>query len=212
MGLFRRADREAAGSGGGGGKRKTDPGRPTQERKRVKGAAPHRARAPLRFLLWLIGGIALMAGGGYLVAAVWLFPAPLLPSERVIPRVLGMSEREAARLLAQAGFRAERSSEPHPVTGAGIVTWQDPPPGVAAQRDAAVQIAVSSGPPRAAVPNVAGMDLDLAERLLRAVGLRVEGVDTVAVKGRAPGTAAGTTPAAGDSVTLGRGVIVHLAR
>lgn len=213
MGLFkgRFAGRGARTSGE---KRKTDPGRPTQEGKRPRGAraAPRAPHTVLRFFAWLLVGIAVMAGGGYLVAALWLFPAPLLPSERIVPRVIGMSEREATRQLQQLGFQVQTASEPHPTSGAGLVTWQDPPPGVAAPRDTELRLTVSSGTSRARVPDVAGLDLMMAARLLAAVGLRLEGVDTAAVKGRMPGIAVGSTPAAGDSVPLGRGVVVHLAR
>lgn len=211
MALFRG---RFAGGGKDGGKRKTDPGRPTREAPRQREARP-RGRSPrtvLRFFAWLLAGIAVMAGGGYLVAALWLFPAPLLPSERVVPRVIGMSEREASRQLQRQGFRVASTSEPHPTAGAGLVTWQDPPPGVAAPRDTELRLTVSSGTARARVPDVAGLDLAMATRLLAAVGLRFDGVDTTVVKGRMPGIAVGSTPAAGDSVPLGRGVIIHVAR
>lgn len=214
MALFR--GRFAGGGKDGGGKRKTDPGRPTREAKpprpprgRARGGRP---RTVLRFLAWLLAGIAVMAGGGYLVAALWLFPAPLLPSERIVPRVIGMSEREAGRQLQQLGFRVATAREPHPSAGAGLVTWQDPPPGVAAPRDTELRLTVSAGTARARVPDVSGLDLVMAARLLAAVGLRLDGVDTAVVKGRMPGIAVGSTPAAGDSVPLGRGVVVHLAR
>jgi serine/threonine-protein kinase len=221
MGLFKgrfagRPSRGAGGAGGAGGapagKRATDPGRPTQDRKRTPRTAHRSPRTVLRFLAWLLGGIAVMAGVGYLVAAVWLVPSPLLPSERVTPRVIGLTDREAARQLEGDDLVARRVSEPHPSAAAGIVTWQDPPPGVAVPKDSEVRIVVSSGLPRAVVPDVRGMDLALVEQLLGAVGLRVESVDTVVAKGRTPGTAAGTSPSAGDSVPLGRGVIVQLAR
>lgn len=209
MGLFGRADRS----------RKSAP------RKSAGKAAPAAAAAPvtprprrriewkraLRYAGLLLAGIAAMAGVGYLVAAIWLFPAPLLPSERVVPRVIGLSENEAQRQLERLGFPIEELREPHVTAGPGLVTWQDPPPGVAASTDTRVAISISSGAPRARIPDVRGMTLPMAERLLAAVGLRVEGVDTATAKAQL-GTAAGTTPPIGDSVAVGRGVIVHIVR
>ena len=167
---------------------------------------------PLRRALWLLGGIAAMAIGGYLVAALVLFPAPLLPNEREVPRVLGMRERAARGILAGAGLTVESGREPHPDAPPGTVVWQDPPPGVAVPRGKLITLTVSDGPPRVAVPDVRGLDVELAQRLLAAAGLRVEGVDSVDVKTPLSGVAMGTTPAAGDSLALGRGVIVHLSK
>lgn len=170
-----------------------------------------RASGAKRFL-WLLLGIAVTAAGGYLVAALVLFPAPLLPNERGVPRVLGMSEREAARALAGAGLTLESGREPHPDAREGVVVWQDPPPGVVVPRGRLVTLTISAGVPRVAVPDVRGFDVELAQRLLAAAGLRLESVDSVDAKSLIAGVALGTTPAAGDSLPLGRGVIVHLSK
>jgi serine/threonine-protein kinase len=87
----------------------------------------------------------------------------------------------------------------------------DPAPGVAVPRGSTVALTVSEGPPRVAVPDVRGLDADLAQRLLAAAGIAVASVDTVA--GVLPeGLAAGTAPAARDSVAAGSAVILHLSR
>jgi serine/threonine-protein kinase len=164
-------------------------------------------------LLWLIVGVAVMAGGGYLVAALWLFPAPLLPNERQVPRLLGMAESDARLDLVRLGFEAvAEGREAHPTSPAGTVIWQDPPPGVAAPRGARVALTVSAGAPQVLVPDVRGYDAALAQRLLTAGGLELDLVDTVTVKGLPPGVAAGTNPVAGESIAVGRGVTLHLVR
>jgi serine/threonine-protein kinase len=179
-------------------------------------APAHRREAParpgLRRTLWLVGGVAAMAGAGYLVAALVVFPAPLLPNARAVPRLLGLPFAAAQAELAAAGLAAlvvER--ERHPSAAPGTVTWQDPPPGVAVPRGDTVHLTVSDGPPRAAVPDVRGLDADLARRLLWGAGLRVDVVDSV--RGDQPaGIALGTTPAAGDSVIAGGAVVLHLSK
>jgi serine/threonine-protein kinase len=153
-----------------------------------------------------------MAGAGYLLAAVVLFPAPLLPNERSVPRLRGQTLEAARAELSAAGFVPEVAAhDPHPTAPAGTVIWQDPPPGVAAPRGDTVSLTVSEGLPSVAVPGVAGLDPDLAQRLLRAAGLRVELVDTV--PGSLPaGVAAGTSPAAGDSLRAGSPLVLHLSK
>jgi len=166
----------------------------------------------VRRLLWLVLGVALMAGAGYLVAALVVFPAPLLPNERAVPRVLGEPFATAQERLVRAGLAAlVTEREPHPSAPPGTVTWQDPPPGVAVPRGDTVHLTVSDGAPRTAVPDVLGLDADLAQRLLWGAGIRVAQVDTT--PGTQPaGVAQGTTPTAGDSVTAGGTVVLHLSK
>jgi eukaryotic-like serine/threonine-protein kinase len=166
----------------------------------------------LRRASLLAGGVALTALAGYLVAALLLFPSPLLSNERQVPRVIGATVEEAEAALRAAGFRAEIADRaPHPTYDAGLVTWQDPSPGVAAPRGSAVALTVSQGALRRIVPDVRGLDADLAQRLLWSAGLTVGSVDTV--PGPLPaGVASGTNPRAGDSLTTGSSVRLHVAR
>ncbi len=158
-------------------------------------------------------GVAVTAGAGYLVAALVLFPAPLLPNEREVARVLGIGEDDARRQLEAQGFGVDITGrEPHPTASTGTVVWQDPPPGVVVPREARVELVVSSGAPRVAVPDVRGYDRDLAAQVLAATGIGVELVDTIGAKGLPPGVVAGTSPAAGDSVPLGLRLTLHLVR
>ena len=153
-----------------------------------------------------------MAGAGYFVAALFLFPAPLLPSERQVPRILGLAEAAARSELGRADLTARVAGrEPDPRAAIGNVIWQDPPPGVAAPKDSPVDLTLSSGPPRVAVPDVRGFDVAMARRLLAALGLRADMVDTSLVAGPS-GTVVALEPAPGDSATLGSSVILHLAK
>jgi beta-lactam-binding protein with PASTA domain len=154
-----------------------------------------------------------MAVAGYLVAALYLFPAPLLPSERAVPRVLGRDEQAATAELVTAGLEVTVAGrEPHPAAGIGRVIWQDPVAGVAVPRGSRVALIISDGPPRASVPDVRGFDEMFARRLLAAAGFTVETVDSVLVKDVPAGTVASTVPAAGQTQATGRSVTLQLAR
>ena len=167
---------------------------------------------PVRRVLYLIGGVAATVLVGYLLAALFLFPAPILPSEREVPRLIGVTAAQAESMLTQSGLKSEVADrERHPTLAAGMVAWQDPAPGVAVRRGATVALTLSDGPPRVAVPDVRALDPELAQRLLAAAGISVAGVDTVPSSLPA-GLAAGTAPAARDSVVVGTAVILHLSR
>src|SRR5207302_788130 len=83
----------------------------------------------------------------------------------VVPRVLGLALEDASRQLRQAGFQIQDGgSESHPTAPQGTVIWQDPSPGVSAPAGLRVTLVSSSGPPKIPVPDVAGLDVALAQR------------------------------------------------
>jgi serine/threonine-protein kinase len=188
------------------------PARAAAGASKSRGGKP-KAAARIRFLAAMLVGVALMGGAGYLVAALLIFPAPLLPNEREVARVMGLGVEDARRRLEAAGLAVELArAETHWSWPQGVVVWQDPPPGVALPSGDTVSLVVSAGPPRSRVPDVAGLDFELARRLVWAAGFNVEGADSVEGGGFAPGVAVATTPASGDSAALGRGVVIHVAR
>jgi len=130
----------------------------------------------IRWGFWLV--VAL--GIGYLIAAIFVFPAPLFPHHQEVPRVLGMTIADARKAVTTAHFvPSDAGSEPHPFAPVGTVIWQDPPPGVEAPSDMHVALTVSAGPPRVPVPDVTGLDAGLATRLITAAGLTVSKVESV---------------------------------
>ncbi|HEU4570336.1 MAG TPA: PASTA domain-containing protein [Gemmatimonadales bacterium] len=161
-----------------------------------------------RRLLLQVSLVFLATLAGYLVAALWLYPAPLFDETRAVPRVLEMPVAQAEQTLTDAGFRVKREGElSHPRLPAGAVVWQDPPPYTELGTATTVTLMVSDGPADRAVPDVEGMDAPLALRVLQAAGLPIQGVDSVA--NAAPkGTALATRPASGvarnrnDRITL----------
>jgi len=172
-----------------------------------------RLPGPLRWVVRLLAGVAGTALAGYLLAALVLFPAPLRPSEREVAQVAGLTEEDAIHTLERQNLVAAITArEPNPRMPEGMVIWQDPPPGVALPRGDTVRLTVSAGAPNVAVPDVRGYDADLARRLIVAAGLRVDLVDTVAMKTAQAGTVGTTTPAAGSSIPAGSGVVLHLVQ
>ena len=178
----------------------TRPFRRTIERLR---AWPRRRRVAL----WA-GGFAAAFVGGYAIAALVLFPAPIFASATGVPRVLGMSQAEAEQALTDAGLGVGEVDEgTHPTAQRGAVVWQDPPPGVVVPPRAAVNLTVSTGAHRVPVPDLTGYDAALAGQLIVAAGLVIRAVDStqapvpraVVVNTRPP---AGTTLRPGGGVTL----------
>lgn len=159
-------------------------------------------------------GISLAAAalGGYLTAYLIVFPAPILRGHRAVPRVLGLSLQESSEAIRKAGLVVQDGgAEPHPTASQGTVIWQDPPPGVGARAGLRVTLVVSDGPPKIPVPDVAGLESKLAQRIVAAAGLAVAPVESV--QAAAPlGVAMLTRPPATTVVSPGAAVTVVVSR
>jgi serine/threonine-protein kinase len=155
-----------------------------------------------------IGLVALTFVVGYAISVYWITPGSLTGGdEHAVPRVLGRPMDDARATLARAGFRprleAERPSEEVP---RGSVVWQDPPPGTAVAPNAVVLLTPSSGPVPVAVPDVIGLALPTAEKVVEAAGIKVGQVDTVRGSGPEAGVVIATRPAPGNGRPRGAAV------
>jgi eukaryotic-like serine/threonine-protein kinase len=127
-----------------------------------------------------LGLVALTALVGYVITTFWMAPDSVATSDHSVPRVLELPVDKARAELTRLGFRirmeAQRTS---PDVARGAVLWQDPPPETILPPGATVQLTVSDGPAPVIVPDVVGLSLPYAERILGAAGIKVGNVDTV---------------------------------
>jgi len=136
-------------------------------------------------------------GVGYLIASAWLSPVPLLTRDHAVPRVLELPIADAQQKLGELGFRAKLDDErPHPTAPRGAIVWQDPAPGTILPQHSVVTLVPSAGLQQVPVPDIVGLAMPYAGRVLAAAGLRVGEVDTVAADPE-PNVVVATRPAAG---------------
>ena len=89
------------------------------------------------------------------------------PPDVVVPSVDGLPEEQAVRSLNRAGFRVDEPvRESSETVKKGRVTRTSPGGGTVAQARSRVRLFVSSGPPRARVPDVVGLQQSAAENAL----------------------------------------------
>jgi eukaryotic-like serine/threonine-protein kinase len=155
-----------------------------------------------------LGLVALTFVVGYAISVYWITPGSVTGGdEHAVPRVLDRPIDEARAALTRAGFRprleAERSSAAVPRGG---VVWQDPPPGTAVAPNAVVLLTPSSGPAPATVPDVIGLALPTAEKVVEAAGIKVGQVDTVRGSGPEAGVVIATRPSPGNGRPRGSAV------
>jgi beta-lactam-binding protein with PASTA domain len=78
------------------------------------------------------------------------------------------------------------------------VIWQDPPPETALPSGGVVTLTPSAGAMQVPVPELSGVEMRQAGRILVAAGFRLGGVDTVIDRRREVGMVLGTRPPAGS--------------
>jgi serine/threonine-protein kinase len=153
-----------------------------------------------------LGLVALTAALGYGITAAWMAPDKVATSDHSVPRVLQLPVDKARAELTTLGFRirmeAQRSS---PDVPRGAIVWQDPPPETVLPPGATVQLTVSDGPAPVTVPDVVGLSLPYAERILTAAGIKVGSVDTVRATPE-PGVVMAVRPPPGNGRPRGSSV------
>ena len=149
---------------------------------------------------------------GYGISALWLSPGSMFSKENVLPRVLELPEAKARQKLTELGFRPRLDGErPNDAYPSGVVIWQDPPPGTVLPPNSVVQLVLSTGPALVAVPDVIGLNVPQATKILSAAGVRVGTVDSGAA-GPEAGVVLATRPAAGVGRARGAAVALVVSR
>lgn len=112
---------------------------------------------------------------GFLVVNLILMPSLTRQGAEVrVPEVVGLSEREAERLLATEDLKLSRISEQWSGdVPRGFITAQDPPAGGLVKRGRRISVIVSLGAQGTTVPLLDGMTARQAEIQLEGAGLRL---------------------------------------
>jgi eukaryotic-like serine/threonine-protein kinase len=181
-------------------------------RRHMSSGGPLFQSGPWHGFLRDMGLIAATFILGYGISALWLSPGSMFTKDHSLPRVLEMPEAKAREKLTELGFRPRLEGErPNDSFSTGTVIWQDPPPGTVLQPNSVVQLVLSAGPALVAVPDVIGLNVPLATKILTAAGVRLGTVDTTSA-GEERGVVVATRPAAGVGRPRGAAVALVVSR
>jgi eukaryotic-like serine/threonine-protein kinase len=178
---------------------------PTQARPSYRYAEPPPRRRPiwpwlLALLLVVLAGVA----GWYAFGKI---QNSLNSSGGVpVPNVVPMREDLAVAKLNEKGLGAIVHRQPHATVKIGLVFEQGTAPGVRVDKGNAVDIYVSTGPPKVEVPNVMGKSRDDAIAALTDAKLKFKVLQVFSKKD--PNTVVAQSPTGGHIVT--QGSIVHI--
>jgi len=128
-----------------------------------------------------------------------------------VPDATGQQTRAALRRLGDAGFTPTRRYGPSLTVPAWHVSETRPAASSRLRRPAAVEVVVSTGPPRAAVPNERGAYVDDAVSALEGAGFATSVEETPSTR-EEPGTVLELRPAPGTRIAVGSTITVVVAR
>jgi eukaryotic-like serine/threonine-protein kinase len=181
-------------------------------RRHLPSSGPLFQSGPWRAFLRDMGLIAATFVLGYGISVFWLSPGSPFSEDHSLPRVLELPQGVARERLSELGFRPRIEGErPNDSFPAGTVIWQDPPPGTILQPNSVVQLFLSSGPGLVAVPDVIGLNVPQASRILAAAGVRVGTVESLAA-GEERGVVLATRPGAGIGRPRGSAIVLVVSR
>ncbi|MBA3347799.1 MAG: Stk1 family PASTA domain-containing Ser/Thr kinase, partial [Actinobacteria bacterium] len=169
---------------------------------------PPRRRSIWPWLLAVLLIAAGLVGGWYVYQSI---QDQLNATEAVtVPDVENLLESAAVRDIRNSGLEPNVQRRPNADVERGRVASQDPEPPQRADKGTFVTIVVSSGKPKATVPNVVGQGRDAAVVALRDAGLEP---NVVTVNSPRPvDEVTATDPKAGDVVVEGTRVRVNVSK
>lgn len=158
-------------------------------------------REPKRFvaLLSIMVGIVVALAVAILVI-VSALPANVIPNTtRAVPGVVGYSYDEAAQAIKDAGLVPVKTETASASMAAGKVISVSPAVGTKLEIGAKVTVSISLGAKSGTIPDVTGMSLAAAQKLITQAGFVVGTVSQVANGASVKGTVISTKPAAGEN-------------
>lgn len=131
----------------------------------------------LRKIIYSLGGFILFI----ILLDNILMPWYVSSSEEVVPKVIGLSEREAIEKIEEAGFEPEVSDTASGTDfPAGKVFLQKPEPGKIVKKGRTIYLFISGGEKLVVVPQLKGKNIIDAKFALERVGLKLGSVELVA--------------------------------
>ncbi|HSM09395.1 MAG TPA: PASTA domain-containing protein [Gemmatimonadota bacterium] len=132
------------------------------------------------------------------------------PEVHTLPDVAGLSERQAEIVLERLGFDVDVESREDPIP-AGRAIETRPPAGSELAVPGRLVLVVSEGAPIVEVPDMRGLHIDDAVRILADAGLELGSLSFDPGAVEAPGRIVGQYPPEGYSLRAGDGVELRVA-
>ncbi|MFJ4644831.1 Stk1 family PASTA domain-containing Ser/Thr kinase [Streptomyces bobili] len=163
-------------------------------------------------ILLIVAAVLVLLGA--ILIGKWAFDGESAGNDTVaVPSLLGKTEAQARQQLANIDLKVGTvTPKPCEDQAKGNICDQDPDPKIEVEKNSAVNLVVSTGAPKVAVPSVLGKSLDEAKRILEddKYQLVVETKDEISTE--EPGTVLDQDPNLGAEVEKGSKVTLTIAK
>lgn len=168
------------------------------------------AKVTIALLVVTVTGVIV----GYAAVQMALLPETVARSQLTrVPDVSGMELDDAAQAGEDEGYSVIVGAHEHNAdVGAGQVVYQVPSPGTYHPRGDSIWVLMSLGPGQVVLPDMAGIEPDLAESILLQLGLESSSPRTESSDLYPQGVVIGTIPPAGTTVESQQVVTLVLSR
>ncbi|MEV6588372.1 Stk1 family PASTA domain-containing Ser/Thr kinase [Streptomyces acidicola] len=162
-------------------------------------------------ILLVVAGVLVLIGA--ILIGMWAFNGNSGANNNVdTPNFVGASQAEAGRMADNVDLKVDVTKKPCENETKGNVCSQDPAPNAKVKKGDTINLVVSTGAPKVAVPNIIGDDVDKATQELEDEKYQFK-IETEAKEStEAPGTVLKTDPIAGEEIEKGSTVTLTIAK
>jgi len=141
------------------------------------------------------------------------WPPPPPPPQGTVPDVVGKTQDEAIKILADANFDGQVTGEAPSTLPEGTVISQSPGGGSTVDLGSLISLIISNGqPPKAQVPNVVGLPEQAARSVLSGAGFQISVSEVPVADPSQDGLVLQQSPAPGSEVLAGATVSITVGR
>ncbi|MEU6317257.1 Stk1 family PASTA domain-containing Ser/Thr kinase [Streptomyces sp. NPDC047009] len=160
-------------------------------------------------VLLVVAGVLVLVGA--ILIGKWMFSGGGVGNDKVAtPNFVGQSKADAQQLANNAELKLSFSQKPCEDQKKGNICTQDPTPNTEVEKNSKIDLVVSTGAPKVAVPNVISKDVNAATQQLESKGFQVKTKQSES--SQAAGTVLSQNPDPGTELEKGSTVTLEVAK
>jgi serine/threonine-protein kinase len=161
-------------------------------------------------ILLVVAGILVLVGA--ILIGKWAFGGDGVSNDSVkVPNFVSQTKDDANKMAQNLGLKLNPTSKPCEKEPKGNVCSQDPTAGTQAKKGDTINVVVSTGAPKVAVPNVIDDDIDTAKSKLQADKYQFDVKTRNKESSESPGTVLAQNPDPGKEVQKGTTITLTIA-
>ncbi|MEU3841483.1 Stk1 family PASTA domain-containing Ser/Thr kinase [Streptomyces sp. NPDC028635] len=162
-------------------------------------------------ILLVVAAILVLVGA--ILIGKYIFTGKGVGNDQVpVPQFIGMSQAQAQKIAENSDLKLAATEKPCADQAKGNICSQDPAAKTEVDKNTTVNIVVSTGAPKVAVPSVLGKSFDDAKALLEGDQYQFKVEKKTEISAEDPGTVLRQDPGLGDEVEKGTTITLTVAK